>query len=904
MLNYPICRYSSEKDFTLINNNENKLILCIKEVRKNNNKEIVELADSYLNYITQENDQTIEMTTINEYYEELKTGYLDILDQDNPAYQEKLNDLKQITFCGDQYIRLALYLYLLAAEHNEEMAEARLAYCYEHGLGVPRSLDKAIKFYQLALEHGLATALDCARLLIELKKIQEANEYLLLIIESPGLYSIEDRARAFAFLGKNYELGIEKSDTLAFKYYQESFNFMPLVGIEYLASAFKRGLGVEKSLKKVQELYSETIKKYLAQAEEGCDDACYFIGTCYLKGRGIDSNEVNIGEVDAIEYFKKGAGNNGVYCLSELAWFYTNKGPSKEAFFYAKKMAHFGDSLYQYLVGFYYENGLGVEKSIRSAITYYKKAAEKYDPFKRGDVQACLALAKLYEEGGEIEISLDQSFFYYLKAAYFGDVKAQYKVGFYYENGYGTKKSNTEALFYYGMAAENNYPEGIYAYGLCLKEGIGCRKSCKGAINCLTRVLNMNIDPELKNNSCIELGKIHEEDRREHKKAYDYYCLAGIDNSNFLYYKGRCYELGIGISKNIDNIEQALKKYKIAAAYFNDVKALYRLGLFYASGPLKYRSIEIAYMYLLKANNLGNLNAFYMLFLLQQTQCDSHLWKYVDELLLRDMDDICKKAKDGDIDCLLLLGRLLENKLTADNNPLKLAKDYYMTALEKGYTFAIHHVGRVYEKEGNLILALQFYKYSMDIFDESLLDYARLLHRLGKEREAIACLERMLENGSDYNLKMKALACEKLFLITQDPRFEKKYHYFLKNAFLDSPALLYKYALYLQKNFANSPEVIQAFVAVINSICSNSFKANAYNELGKIYEHGLEIETNKKFAFECYEKAFQLNNLYSFNIARAYKYGIGTSQNIHKSNYYYNLEAIHKKDYFDFLDIN
>lgn len=620
MLEIGRSRDTNHENNDVSNLKDNDQIIYRHKVEQNDAIAMINLADLLLHQMVDESHILSETRYLDKYFKRLCEIYTDELKEDVDSYQEKIDDLQESDSCADISILQALYLYLLAAEQGEGLAEARLGYCYSFGLGVQRSLNQSLKYYKLALEHGIATALDCARLLIQLKLYQEANKYFCIVIECPQSYSINEQAEALASLGMSYEngYGVDKSEFLAFKYYQESFNLMPLVGIDYLASAYSKGLGIEKNSERATWLYLETIKKISNSIEETNDETCHFIGNCYLAGKGVIRNIQR-----AVEYFKKGAKSKGSLCLRDLAWFYIDRGPSIEAFQYAEKMALLGDSYYLYYLGFLYEKGWVVKKSTKHAIAYYKKAAEIYDPIKRKDIEACLALAELYEKNTD---TLDLAFFYYKKAAKSGNSKAHYKTGYFYENGYGVKSSNAKAVYHYKIAAEMGYPSGVYAYALCLKEGKGCRKSSTDAMKYLSYLLKMNTDLELKARTYEQLGNIYEKDTHKEaslKLAFKCYSKAADYDKCFSYSIARAYELGIGIKRDL---KKAAEYYRTAHTLGN-VKATYRLALFYYKGPISYRSIILACKYLLDATQMGCLKAFYILAILQKSEQDRLVWK-------------------------------------------------------------------------------------------------------------------------------------------------------------------------------------------------------------------------------------------------------------------------------------
>ncbi|MCE5318968.1 MAG: sel1 repeat family protein [Parachlamydia sp.] len=100
---------------------------------------------------------------------------------------------------------------------------------------------------------------------------------------------------------------------------------------------------------------------------------------------------------------------------SEIKW--QNKG-----FHYLKLAADKGLALAQSLVGYLYEMGNGVEKSLFDAKAYYRLAADQGDPISQFN------LGELLESA--------ESLSYFEKSAHQGYALAQFKAGYYYQQGF------------------------------------------------------------------------------------------------------------------------------------------------------------------------------------------------------------------------------------------------------------------------------------------------------------------------------------------------------------------------------------------------------------------------------------------------------------------------------------
>jgi TPR repeat protein len=115
-------------------------------------------------------------------------------------------------------------------------------------------------------------------------------------------------------------------------------------------------------------------------AQQKFAPAYYGLGKCFEFGKGCTSSEER-----ALEYFKLGAEQNEIRCLHELGLCYQKGllGLSKcnaKAFEYFQQAADQKSSDDCCIIGFYFEKGLSVPKSLKKAFEYYSISADLGDP--------------------------------------------------------------------------------------------------------------------------------------------------------------------------------------------------------------------------------------------------------------------------------------------------------------------------------------------------------------------------------------------------------------------------------------------------------------------------------------------------------------------------------------------
>jgi hypothetical protein len=113
-----------------------------------------------------------------------------------------------------------------------------------------------------------------------------------------------------------------------------------------------------------------------------------------------------------------------------------------------------GDAAAQVLVGESCAAGKGVERDLKQAAEWYKKAAAK------GDLPAELHLAALYRDGAKgFPRDMAQAAEWYRKAAEQGDAGAQATLGTLYSIGQGVVQNYIEAYYWLDLAAAVKGPK-------------------------------------------------------------------------------------------------------------------------------------------------------------------------------------------------------------------------------------------------------------------------------------------------------------------------------------------------------------------------------------------------------------------------------------------------------------
>ena len=249
---------------------------------------------------------------------------------------------------------------------SDATAQYFLGVCYENGLGVDKSSEKAARCYRKSAEQG--------------------------------------NAFAQSSLGLCYATGegVEQSCTEAVKWFRKSAEQGNAFAQSGLGLCYATGEGVEQS-------YTEAVKWFRKSAEQGNAFAQNNLGWCYAKGEGVEQSYAK-----AVEWLYKAAEQGHADAQSGLGNCYANGQGVEQS--YAKavewlyKAAEQGDAMTQWLLGFYYARGQGVVQSYEEAVKWYRKSAEQ------GCARAQESLGVCYANGEGVEKSVRKAMYWLRKA--------------------------------------------------------------------------------------------------------------------------------------------------------------------------------------------------------------------------------------------------------------------------------------------------------------------------------------------------------------------------------------------------------------------------------------------------------------------------------------------------------
>ena len=273
------------------------------------------------------------------YYDRKKQGLkaLELLSyaKDNGS-DKAMYSLAEHYIYGDivnQDLHEAFSLFNQAALRHNKEAIYQMGYCYLRGYGVEANKDLYLIYTKIAADYAIPNAL---RDYNELKKRYDfTSAAMKLKYDQERAYL--KLAEGLVALGRRYLYGynVDKDYDRAYSLFTEAYDNGSIEALGYLGYIYTYGLGAEKN--------EEVANRYFAEGDfQGDDYSSCCLGLSYLNGTGVDCDREKAASI-----------------LKALAPRYPK--------------AYTG-------LGYCYEMGYGVDKSIEEACACYTIAANENDP--------------------------------------------------------------------------------------------------------------------------------------------------------------------------------------------------------------------------------------------------------------------------------------------------------------------------------------------------------------------------------------------------------------------------------------------------------------------------------------------------------------------------------------------
>lgn len=347
---------------------------------------------------------------------------------------------------------------LKEARIGDQAAQYDVALMFANGVGVSKSVAHAFTWAKAAAEKGHVGA-----------------QYLLGIAYSGGLGTHKDEQRALSWFLKAHERGSEKA---AFKLARVMALEQPVLAFRFALEAAEKGLAEAQVA--VADSYTigagvdadagQSLYWYQRAAEQGASPAQYALGQCLEKAAsdydyddhaearqwyraaakaGHPGAQLALDRLD-----KAGYGRNGQVTKSRSGGRERRISDSR----WIQYAAHGGTDDFYHL-GMLYEQGVSVDRNLKQARVWYRKAAEL------GHVKAQFSLACSFEQS-----DFEQAKIWMLRAAQQGHPQAQYAVGQMCLRALSGAQDKLDALVWFAEAAQQGNATAQFALGGLLKK--------------------------------------------------------------------------------------------------------------------------------------------------------------------------------------------------------------------------------------------------------------------------------------------------------------------------------------------------------------------------------------------------------------------------------------------------
>lgn len=265
--------------------------------------------------------------------------------------------------------REAVYLYRLAAEQGDYIAQFRLGYFYRDG--PEKDHKEAVRLFQLAASHGYAPAQNSLGICYASGESVEKDlkEALRLF----RLAASQGYAQAQNNLGHSFRhgLGVEKDLKEAVRFYRLAAEQGETNAQVALGELYEEGAGVERNIDKA-------IFSYKLAAKEGHPQAQAHLAKCYSFGKG----SLKMNETEAIRLYRLAAEQGHDQAKLEIALIYLKWLPNKidrnkkeEAIRLLRSIVNQEPPSVKYALGLYHAS----EQDYLLAAKLYREAFEKGD---------------------------------------------------------------------------------------------------------------------------------------------------------------------------------------------------------------------------------------------------------------------------------------------------------------------------------------------------------------------------------------------------------------------------------------------------------------------------------------------------------------------------------------------
>lgn len=297
----------------------------------------------------------------------------------------------------------------------------------QHGDGVPRDPEAAVRYYQAAADQDHQAAR------LALGRCQQTGDGIQWNI--PAAVAIYQELTAANYSPAMHALaecylqgiGVEQSAEQAEYLYLRAADLGDTSAMNVLADGYQSGTRFARNLQKAFRLYARS-------ADAGDPEGAFGIGECYRTGTGTDPDPVL-----AAHWFQQAADG--------------------------------GSALGMFALGSCYMDGAGLAEDACLAESWYRRAADAGMAMARAMADAATIL--LPDGNRACDTSLAASLSWLMALAHSGEASAAYLLARFYAEGICTEADSVLALSWYEAAAAAGSKPAARALAVCYLDGLG-----------------------------------------------------------------------------------------------------------------------------------------------------------------------------------------------------------------------------------------------------------------------------------------------------------------------------------------------------------------------------------------------------------------------------------------------
>lgn len=584
--------------------------------------------------------------------------------------------------------------YLIAAEAEEPEGKLALARCYREGIGVGKSIDKAEEV-EIAF---LPISVDLKEPHFQDGLIVSAKEEILKIFQRVQRGS----AKAQYLLGKHYQEGKELHYdlNLALEYFKLAAKGGNMDAAYELGKVYEMTLGIPE----------QSVHYYILAASQNLE-AQIRLAVCYATGHGVEKSLKKAQElVDAATLEMEYEKSCWALVDTRILRLLKNYGLEVEDELFQMRFDQIMRS-HSFELAFLYENGIGTEPNPELAFQEYSFLAKTH-PSLHFDLYRC------YVQGIGVEPSFEKAWEHLEKGLVIKKEELNHFISFHVFD-FGLNPSEEQIHGYFQklltpvfQAAKQGDSRSQYILGWAYKQGICLKEDKEVAFNYFKLAANQN-----HKNAVNELGTYLLEDKdvpisKEEFIAYfqdlsekgsepaHYYLIIKLDEDKkysdqhntedaWTIYQAALYFKKLNSPKGEKRIFNLLKK----GAALAHGPSQYELGKAFYNGKGVTRSYQEAFRYFRLAFENGQAHAIFHMRLLDFDSFEKSAKKEAFEF-------IKSLAEEENRDAFYLLGGFYREGIGTPVSNEK-AVELYTLAADKGDFFAKNLIGEAYI-DGNM----------------------------------------------------------------------------------------------------------------------------------------------------------------------------------------------------------